>query len=424
MNFEGSKNIPRAARPQPFPVPRPSAPLPPLRTDVPVLLLGGGSNAVAAARSFDKAGIRVGIAGRAGNWGTVSRHCADTYLAPEESGLTAFWKELLLDDPSPELEGRVIFALCDESIAFLSTHHRALRERYLPEESDPELRLAMLDKMETLRRARAVGVPVPEFWPVSTIAEVEALQGKLRFPVMVKPIHSHLFVPVFGAKLFIVEDSFEELLASARRAFDAELEIMVVEMVPGPDDLLSSYYTYVDEDGQSLFHYTKRIIRRFPVNRGGACYHQSEWLPETAAMGRRFFEGIGWRGMGNIEFKRDLRDGQLKVIECNPRFTAAHCLVIAAGVPIDLMIYRSLTGQPVPVIEQGSTVMRLWNPIRDFLAFKELRRRGELGFGTYVRSLFGGGRRVLPVFSLRDPAPSLMRLREEGRRVLRRMTGL
>ena len=41
------------------------------------------------------------------------------------------------------------------------------------------------------------------------------------------------------------------------------------------------------------------------VNRGGGCYHETKWLPETAELGRRFFTGIGFRGMGNIEFKRD-----------------------------------------------------------------------------------------------------------------------
>ncbi|KAF0676943.1 carboxylate--amine ligase [Profundibacterium mesophilum] len=420
MNIEQNKPAGSDRLDRLFPEAARVASLPPLETEVPVLLLGGGSNAVAAARSLAGAGIRVSIAGRPGNWGMASRHCASTHLAPDGMGLSEFWGALLLGEDRA-LDGHVIFALCDESIEFLSTHYAALSRRYLTEDSDPELRLAMLDKMDTLERARAVGVPVPDFWPVAAIEEVEALRDRIRFPVMVKPIHSHLFVPVFGAKLFIVEDSFEALLAAARRAMDAGLEIMIVEMVPGPDDLLSSYYTYIDKGGQSLFHYTKRIIRRFPVNRGGACYHQSEWLPETAAMGRRFFEGIGWRGMGNIEFKRDPRDGKLKVIECNPRFTAAHRLVVAAGLPIDLMIYRSLTGQPVPVIEQGQTIMRLWNPIRDFFAFAELRRRGELGMAGYLRSLGGGGQRVLPVFSLSDPAPSLMRLREEGRRALGRL---
>ena len=41
--------------------------------------------------------------------------------------------------------------------------------------------------------------------------ENEALRGALTFPVMVKPVHSHLFVRAFGKKLFIIEADFDEV---------------------------------------------------------------------------------------------------------------------------------------------------------------------------------------------------------------------
>src|SRR5205823_8370112 len=135
----------------------------------------------------------------------------------------------------------------------------------------------------------------------------------------------------FGHKLFIVENSFDELKEKVRLVHSLGLEIIVMEMIPGPDDLLSSYYTYISGDGRELFHFTKRILRRYPLNRGNACHHITEWLPETAKMGHEFFSAIGLRGLGNVEFKRDPRDGRLKLIEINARFTAAHQLLVSAG---------------------------------------------------------------------------------------------
>jgi predicted ATP-grasp superfamily ATP-dependent carboligase len=158
------------------------------------------------------------------------------------------------------------------------------------------------------------------------------------------------------------------------------------------------------------------------VNRGGACYHRSVKLPETADMGRRFFASMQWRGMANIEFKRDPRDGLLKVIEVNPRFTAAHRLVLAAGLPIDEMIYRRLTGQMVPAYQQDDRDLRMWNPIRDALAFREMRAAGDLNLWQYLRSLIGG-HKVMPLFSLTDPMPSLVRFGQEAGRGLRRIFG-
>lgn len=268
----------------------------------------------------------------------------------------------------------------------------------------PKLLLAMLDKMRTLELARTVDVPTPNFWRIHSATDVQNLRDDIVFPVMVKPIHSHKFVRVFGRKLFIIKDSFDELADRIRLAWDHGLEVMVVEMVPGPDDLLCSYYTYIDRSGRHLFHFTKRILRRHPVNSGPACHHITEWLPETAQLGRKFFDGIRFQGMANIEFKRDLRDGKLKVIEVNSRFTAAHELLVGCGAPVDLLIYCHLTGQPVPRFETYEQFRRLWNPLKDFQAFRELRARGELGLVDWVRSVLN--RRVdFAIWSMRDPLP-------------------
>lgn len=153
------------------------------------------------------------------------------------------------------------------------------------------------------------------------------------------------------------------------------------------------------------------------MNRGGACFHQSEWLPETADMGRRLFDGIGWQGVGNVEFKRDLRDGKLKIIEVNGRFTAAHRLITAAGAPIDLVVYCYLTGQMLPRFDSYSQSLRMWYPARDFLAFLQLRGRGEITFGEWLRSVLTS-RFVLPNASITDPWPAVWALWAAGRQAL------
>lgn len=377
-----------------------------LDTSTPVLLLGGKENALAVARHLGRNGIPVYASGGAGNWAIRSRFCRKAYVIPAERDLEDYWAELLLEAPRPELAGVILFACCDEAIEFLAEHRDALALRYILEDADPALQLAMLDKQRTLELAQSVNVPAPRFWPVRSIGDVERMRAEVTFPVMVKPIHSHRFRKAFGRKLFIVEEGFGELAAKVGLALKHGIEVMVVEMIPGPDDLLSSYYTYIDGTGSNLFHVTKRILRRYPVNRGGACYHITEWLPETAELGQRFFSRINFRGMANIEFKRDLRDGRLKLIEVNARFTAGHQLLLGAGAPIDLIVYCHLTGQPAPQFTSYEQFRRYWYPALDFLAFWELRQRGELSFMGWLRSI-AHRRMEFPIHDFGDPLPGL-----------------
>ncbi len=385
---------------------------------VPVLALGGEANTVEMARNLSRLGIVVRVCGAAGCYALWSRDVHEAIAIPDRVPAADFWASLLLAPGPNRFDGHVVMALDDEAIAFVTANATALRRRYRLERFDTALRSALLDKARTLELAASAGVPAPRFWRPDKAAP-DRLPDDLAFPVMVKPLHSHLFVRAFGAKLFIVDSGRAALTERLDMAAAAGIDVMVTEMIPGPDDLLSSYYTFIGDDGLAQFHYTKSIVRRLPANRGMAVYHRSEWLPETAEMGLRYLQRIGWRGMANIEFKRDTRDGRLKIIEVNSRLTAAHRLVVRAGVPVDLFIYCDATDQPAPVCRGFRQGLTLWYPFRDFRAFLELRRAGRITLGGWLKSL-PVARVSLPLFSLRDPLPSVARIGESLRALGRR----
>jgi D-aspartate ligase len=265
----------------------------------------------------------------------------------------------------------------------------------------------MLNKLRTYEAATAAGVATPRFWVVRAAGQLERLRPSLVFPLLVKPQLSHVFVARFGKKFFIAED-FEQLTEALVAASDAGIEVLLMELIPGPDELLSSYYTYLDEDGSPLFHFTKRIIRRFPPGMGGGCYHVTDEIPELREPALRLFRHVGLRGLANVEFKLDPRDGQRKLIECNARFTAANCLVARAGFDLARFVYNRVVGLPQPPLTTYRRGLRLWYPLEDLRAFRALHRRGELSAAAWAKSLLHP--QTLPLFEWSDPLPSLMEL--------------
>ncbi len=374
-----------------------------INTVTPLLLLGGKENGLSIARHLGRLGIPVRASGGATCWAMYSRYCREAFAIPKGEKLQTYWKQLLLGSDR-RLDGHIVLALSDDAIEFVSAHRGLLKERYILDDADAELQHGFLDKMQTLDMARKAGIDAPQHWQVRDEADLAVIKNQVRFPVAVKPIQSHKFSAVFRKKLFIVDSSFDELKAKVRQAWENGISVFIVEMIPGPDSQLSSYYTYRTPDGRSLFHFTKSVIRRWPVNRGNACFHKTGWLPETAEAGARFFEQVGLKGLGNIEFKLDTRDGKLKIIEVNARFTAAQELVRRAGVPIDLIVYCHLTGQAIPAAKQNGQELRLWYPLRDFMGFLELHKRGELSLWGWLKSVTTTVP-VLPLLSLSDPAP-------------------
>jgi D-aspartate ligase len=381
----------------------------------PVIILGGEANALSVARDLGRMGVSVYAIGEADSSVRSSRYCRWLNVLIEGS-IEESWARFLLGPEAAELSGAIVLSCSDAGLQVLIRHRQQLLTRYRLDDSDTAAQLLMLDKLTTYKRARDAGVPTPQFWETSTRDEVVALRSALVFPLMIKPRLSHLFEEQFGRKHIIV-DSFDQLLAAFDKVSGAGLDLLLMEHIPGGDDRLCSYYTYLDEVSQPLFHFTKRIIRRFPAGMGAACYHITDSVPEIGELGNRLFKHVGLRGLANIEFKQDPRDGRYKLIECNARFTASNCLVSASGVNLAAFVYNRLLGRPLPKMDHSKRGLRLWDPFRDFKAFGELRAMGLLSFGRWIASVCH--RQTFAYFAWSDPMPAIMRMLKPLRRLLK-----
>lgn len=371
------------------------------------MVVGGGSNALSVARSLGRSGVTVYAINEPAAHVRYSRYarCIDL---PADAESQARW---LLGPESDHLRGSVLLAAGDAAIEMIAEHRDELAEKYLLDLSNTAAQRTMLNKLDTYRAAVAAGVPTPRFWLATTLDELEALRGSLVFPLIVKPRLSHVFEERFGRK-FLVAEAHDQLADAFRTVQDARIETMLVERIPGGDDRLCSYYTYLDEDGRSLFDFTKRIIRRWPVGMGAACYHITDHVPGVRELGLKLFRQVGLRGLANVEFKLDPRDGQLKLIECNARFTAANGLLADCGFDLARFVYNRLAGLEPPTMNHHRTGVRLWYPIEDFKSFRELRQRGEITLTRWLASLCH--RHTFPFFRWYDPLPTLV---AESRRI-------
>jgi D-aspartate ligase len=371
--------------------------------DPPAVILGGLLNALSVARSLGRAGVTVyALADAIGTSpARHSRHVA-VFVEVADQDAQAGWDRWLREGP----RGAVILPCSDDGLEFVARKRDDLvRLGYLPMEADDEVVLTMLDKERTYALARSFGVDVPETRTVSHVDNLREAAADIGYPCALKPLSSHRFVQRFGIKGVVVQ-SPRELDAALERIRPTGLAMMVTELISGVDDEYCSYYTYLDATGRPLLHFTKRKLRQYPVGFGSGCYHVTTWEPEAAEVGLHFLTRVGLRGLGNVEFKRDRRDGRLKLIECNPRFTAANELVRLAGLDLAHLAYeRALgrsSGELASIFAEG---VRLWHPAEDVRAFLGYRRRDGLSLGAWMGSL--AHRQHLPIFSWGDPKPTL-----------------
>jgi predicted ATP-grasp superfamily ATP-dependent carboligase len=379
----------------------------------PAIILGGDENALSVGRNLARAGVPAYHLNRRNVPARYSRRLR--WIDSGGGRGPRDWLRFLLGSASDRFAGAVILACSDEAIELVADNFTALSSKFALEESSPAVRRRLLDKLGTYECARDAGVPVPGFWCPASPMEIRAVAEECRFPAILKPRLSYQAAKI-GRKHVRANDKAELVTEHARLA-ELGVSTVVMELIPGGDDLLCSYYTYIDGEGEPSFHFTKRVSRRYPVNQGRATYHETIWAPEAAALGLAFFKHAGLRGLGNVEFKRDPRDGRLKLIESNARFTAADALVTRSGIDLASFVYGRLTGRPIAVPAAYERGLVLWYPLEDLLAFLELRRRGMLSWSDWARSI--GRAKLFPYFRWDDPLPCLVNLVQRARSAAR-----
>jgi predicted ATP-grasp superfamily ATP-dependent carboligase len=365
-------------------------------------VLGGAANALSLVRSFGREGITVNVC-PSSSVVIHSRYCDRYFLPPKDMQFQNYLSELTLTCNHPELEGSVILSCSDDALEFVAENHAALSKKFILERNNPSLQIELLNKQRTLELAQSANVPTPQFFAVYQLSDIDLHIARMQFPLILKPFNTHSFSRLYGSK-YVPIGSRQELDSKAGQLLEDQIEFMVCEMVSGPDSAACSYYTYRDRNGKELLNLTKRCVRRNPINAGCGTYQVTEHLPEVADLGRRFFDSIDYRGYGNIEFKRDSRDGQLKVIECNSRFTAVQEQLVKAGVDSALIAYRDLTGQPVVAINGCDEHVAIWSPLADFRAFGQVKAVEGKSWMHWVQSM-RHRKLVFPIFSMADPMP-------------------
>lgn len=379
-------------------------------TRVPAIVLGGSQNALSVARNLTRHGIDVVAVNYPWEAIRFSRYARYRHISGSAS--PAAWERFLLGPESDDLRGSVLLTCGDEAISIVVNNYAVLSRKFLLEESDPAVRRELIDKFITYRRAQEAGLPTVGYWLVRSGEELERSMAELRFPLIMKPLYSPQSA-LLKSKAILIPDRIV-LARHFNVATRLGVAVVLMEYIPGGDDRLCSYYTYLDEHGDPLVHFTKRIKRRYPRLWGDGSYHVTAWIPEAAELGLRFFRHLKFKGLGNIEFKRDERDGSLKVIEVNARFTASDCLITKSGVNLALIAYNRITGRPQqPALDYNKSLV-LCRPIEDALAAWELHKRGDLRLSEWIADL----RQIdqFPFFEWRDPAPALFVI---GRRAWR-----
>lgn len=310
-------------------------------------------------RPLGLAGIPCAAVARPGSPVTYSRFVhatvawADPWREPEKL------VENLMRFAAEQTEKPVLYYEGDWDLLLVSRFRQTLATAFRFMIADSQLVEDLVDKGRFVELARRLNLPVPPTQHLSVPNGGTLLDLHLKFPMIVKPLTRQRAtwrpIAVVGTaqepKAIRVEDMHEwrrlwPLLAEAR------VDVLVQELVPGPENRIESWHAYADKRGDIIASFTGRKIRTLPATFGYTSALEITSNEEITALGADLFRRIGLTGIVKFDFKR-ASDGRLYLLEANPRFNLWHHPGAVAGVNLPALVYHDLLGIPRPSVTKA-----------------------------------------------------------------------
>jgi D-aspartate ligase len=351
------------------------------------VVIGSDYKALAVVRSLGRRGIRVAVLDDGHVLANWSRYVQRTFAWPAagEAEKVAYLIDLARRNA---MRGWAIYPTEDEAAALLARNREALADWYrltvlVPWET---LRWAY-DKRLTYRLASDLGVGYPRtFYPQST-QDIRSYRGA--YPAILKPAIRAEFNRFTSAKAWPADD-LETLVSRYGEACDLidPSLIMVQEQIPGGGECQLSYAALCRQ-GEPLASVVARRTRQWPMDFGRAStYVETVVAPDVEEIARRLLSALRFDGIVEVEFKRDPRDGRLKLLDINPRVWGWHSLGAAAGVDFTYLLWNMVSGTSTARL-RGRPGVRWVRALTDVPTVIGEMRAGRLSLTSYLASLRG-----------------------------------
>jgi D-aspartate ligase len=337
-----------------------------------------------------------------------------SYLCPNPDTHPKEWIAFMVD-LAKRLGGKpVIIPAADIFVTAMGRHMDALKEHYLFSLDSIAVQAALATKEQQYALAAQHGLPIPRTAYIQSRTDLERFAAEARFPCLIKPRHQREWdaLPegnrLRGLKL-VTADTAEQMLSDYALTEPYRPEVVAQEIIAGGDDAKYCYLSVYGAGSRRLGYTIVHELRAHPVLFGSGSIVEPVLDEEIATVCDNFLRGIGYVGICEIEVKRDTRDGIVRLIEANPRYSVTADASVYAGVDIGWLHYLDLIGQSVEPAEPTRLGYRHIVLRRDIPALPRYVERGILTW-KQIRETYRGPLEFFD-FDLNDWRPTATTLK-------------
>jgi predicted ATP-grasp superfamily ATP-dependent carboligase len=323
--------------------------------DVPALVLRLDRNpfhhgTLGAVRSLGRAGVEVhAVVESARSPVTRSRYLHRAHVRPPgDLGPEAF-VELLLAVSERIGRRAVLIAMDDLCALGVAAHAPRLASRFVFPEQAADATAALADKEELVRLCARAGIAHPETIVPGSAAEAAAAVRRLGLPLVAKWSRPWLLDPRTGLRSTSLVTSHAEAQRLFRCSGVAGSRLLLQRHLPDGPHSDWFFHGYFSRGSVCLLGGTGRKELAWPPRAGLTAKGRWQHNDEVRGAALQLVAQSGYRGVLDLDFRRDPAGGAYRLLDVNPRPGAQFRLFTdEGGLDVVRSLYLDLTGRPVP----------------------------------------------------------------------------
>jgi D-aspartate ligase len=284
----------------------------------------------------------------------------------------------------------VLIPVDDCGAILIAEHADSLPGSFLFPHQTSSLPRALASKAGLYRLCKELGVATPEAVFPATRSDVEGFLARVIFPVVVKATEGWSLPRDARVKSTTIVDTPAGLLHIYEQLQDRPgSDLMFQEYIPREQGQDWIFHGYCNERSDCLIGFTGVKVRSYPAYAGPTTLGRCVENKELRRQAEKLFKTLNYRGIMDLDYRLDRRDGMYKLTDFNPRIGAQFRLFVdEAGNDVVRALHLDLTGRVVPP-SRPVEGRRFMAEHHDVLAGWSYHRDGGLTFRAWLRSIRG-----------------------------------
>jgi D-aspartate ligase len=297
---------------------------------------------------------------------------------------------------------RIIIPTSDEYLLLISRAEDALLENYYL----PFPRNIIFEQILDKYKFYLLASQFTEDIPVCSLLSKESCSSWQLWPAIVKPIFIHEFKKFYpNIKAWVVQNK-EELAEKYTKLNKNNLHAIVQEIIPSKDSEQYSVSAYLDAESNAKKFMVARKTRQNPPGYGVGTYVEMIDNEDLAFQTCELLKKIKFVGIAEVEYRRDERDGKLKIIEINSRVWTQNKLASYGGVDIIGAAYSDLLNEQLQSLK---VISKRWVFFaRDLITCFLYLRKKEITFNDITATYLSSVKNIGAIWNKKDIRPAML----------------